>query len=372
MPNSTTTPIESASLRFQEGRSDKVYHAAIEPAPGESDGYLVTFAYGRRGNTLTTGTKTPQPIPLEQARKVFEKLVRSKLRKGYRHTVNPPGQPYHRSVDEGRDTGIRPQLLNPIEESEVGHLIRSSKFCLQQKHDGRRLLVRKQGDSIVGINRRGLAMAIPEPIREAVASIPCDLLIDGEAVGDTMHAFDLLEFEGSSLRHMGYLQRFEILMGLILRPQPGLCWIATPVDPDDKRAAYEELRAEGAEGVVFKDIDAPYTPGRPNSGGPQLKFKFVETASFLVAGRNGTKRSVALELVTAEGNRVSAGNVTIPSNHQVPSKGSVVEVRYLYAHRESGAVYQPVYLGPRDDIPPDECTVDQLKFKAEPLAAVTP
>jgi hypothetical protein len=29
----------------------------------------------------------------------------------------------------------------------------------------------------------------------------------------------------------------------------------------------------GAEGVVFKDINAPYSPGGPNSGGPQLKFK---------------------------------------------------------------------------------------------------
>lgn len=68
MPHQSITPIESADLRFQEGRSDKVYQAAIEPAPGSSDGYLVNFAYGRRGNTLTTGTKTPQPVPLEQAR----------------------------------------------------------------------------------------------------------------------------------------------------------------------------------------------------------------------------------------------------------------------------------------------------------------
>ncbi len=359
------TPIESVSLHFREGSSDKVYQAAIE---SQNDGYLVSFAYGRRGSTLTTGTKTPQPVPLEQARKVFDKLVQSKLRKGY--TPAGDGTPYRQTGDEGRDTGIRPQLLNPVEEREVGRLIRSEKFCLQQKHDGRRMLVLKQGDSITGINRRGLAVALPEPIREAVAAIPCDLLIDGEAVGDTLHAFDLLEFEGTSLRQHRYLDRFKILMGIVRNP--ALRWIATPVDPDDKRATYEELRAEGAEGVVFKDIDAPYTPGRPNSGGPQLKFKFVETASFIVAGRNGTKRSVGLELVSAEGKRVAAGNVTIPANHEVPAKGDVVEVRYLYGHRESGAVYQPVYLGLRDDIPADECMVDHLKFKAEPLAAATP
>ena len=44
----------------------------------------------------------------------------------------------------------------------------------------------------------------------------------------------------------------------------------------------------------------------------------------------------------------------------------MVEVRYLYAFRERGSIYQPVYLGERSDIPADDCTVDQLKYKPEP------
>jgi bifunctional non-homologous end joining protein LigD len=66
---------------------------------------------------------------------------------------------------------------------------------------------------------------------------------------------------------------------------------------------------------------------------------------------------------------VSAGNVTIPPNHEVPSKGEVVECQYLYAFRESGSIYQPVYLGKRTDIPAAECTTDQLKYKAAAEAA---
>ena len=65
---------------------------------------------------------------------------------------------------------------------------------------------------------------------------------------------------------------------------PALRWVSTAVDPNDKVEIYEELRATNREGVVFKEIDAPYSPGRPNSGGPQLKFKFVESASFVVTG----------------------------------------------------------------------------------------
>ncbi len=46
-----------------------------------------------------------------------------------------------------------------------------------------------------------------------------------------------------------------------------------------------------------------------------------------------------------------------------------MECRYLYAFRESGSIYQPVYLGPRDDIRAAECTTAQLKYKAEVMQA---
>ena len=81
-----TTPIQSASLHYREGNSDKVYHAAVEP---KDDGYIVTFAYGRRGNTLATGIKNDTPVQLETATKLFNKLVASKVSKGYQ----PDGEP---------------------------------------------------------------------------------------------------------------------------------------------------------------------------------------------------------------------------------------------------------------------------------------
>ena len=150
---------------------------------------------------------------------------------------------------------------------------------------------------------------------------------------------------------------------------PALRWVSTTIDPNDKLETFEELRQIGCEGVVFKEVDAPYSPGRPNSGGPQLKFKFVESASFVVTGRNA-KRSVSLGLYNGDSDiLVSAGNVTIPPNHDVPQVGAVLEIQYLYAMRPSGSIYQPVYIGPRTDIPVGECTTDQLKYKAEAEAA---
>jgi bifunctional non-homologous end joining protein LigD len=110
-------------------------------------------------------------------------------------------------------------------------------------------------------------------------------------------------------------------------------------------------------------LDAPYTPGKPNSGGPQLKFKFCASLSAVVA-RVNRQRSVELQLLGKDGWQ-SCGNVTIPANHAIPKVGAIVEARYLHAHRDSGVLYQPVYLGPRDDVEPGECVVSQLKYKAE-------
>jgi len=44
---------------------------------------------------------------------------------------------------------------------------------------------------------------------------------------------------------------------------------------------------------------------------------------------------------------------------------AVLELCYLHAFPETGAVCQPVCLGPRDDISAAECMVDQLKFKRQ-------
>lgn len=94
-----------------------------------------------------------------------------------------------------------------------------------------------------------------------------------------------------------------------------------------------------------------------------MKFKFVATTSVVVAKLN-PQHSVEVGLFNGR-SLTSCGNVTIPANHAVPPVGAIVEVRYLYAYRDSLALYQPVYLGPRDDVEPGDCLVSQLKFRAE-------
>ena len=350
------------TLYFKEGTSDKVYQATIESKDGK---YIVNFAYGRRGSTLNTGTKTATPVSYEDAQRIFEKLVAEKTAKGY--SPGESGTPYAQTGNEGRSTGIHCQLLNAVDNPEP--FLCSRFYWMQEKFDGRRLLIQKEGNAITGINRLGLVVGLPQLLIDSAKALPADFIMDGEAVGDTLHAFDILSYRGNDLCDSAYRDRYLVLFNLLAyASHPDIKLVDTAVMENQKRQLFDELKGGNKEGVVFKDADAPYTAGRPNTGGSQFKFKFCETASFIVNGHNG-KRSVALALMNGDATLVSAGNVTIPVNKPIPPIGSIIEVKYLYVFKESGSVYQPVYLGPRDDIPTDECTVDQLKYKSASVAA---
>lgn len=351
-------PQESITLYYREGSSDKIYQAEIVEKDG---GHLVNFTFGRRGSTLQSGTKTHTPVSFDNAKKIYDNLVREKTLEGY--TSGASGTPYIGTDNADRITGIIPQLLNPIDDAQVAELIADRNHWMQEKKDGRRVLIQTT-DKIVGINRKGMTIGLSEVIEKSAAEIEQTFLMDGEAVGDTYHAFDLLKLNGTSLRDQGYRERFEALSLLLKKKTGSIELVPAYTSANKKREAFDRLKAANAEGVVFKRADAPYKPGRPSSGGAHLKFKFVATGTFRVAAANMGKRSVGLEALNEVGQSQYVGNVTIPANHEIPSKGDLVEVRYLYAFRE-GCLFQPIYLGTRDDIEERNCTTTQLKFRPE-------
>jgi bifunctional non-homologous end joining protein LigD len=352
-------PPESITLYYREGSSDKVYQCRIEPS-GEL--FVVNFAYGRRGSTMNTGTKTSSPVDYELAKRIYDKLVREKTAKGY--TPGEDGTPYQNTAKQDRVTNILPQLLNSIEEEEVQRLIKDPAWCMQEKKDGRRILLQKQGATIHGINKKGLLVGLPSPIVVQLAKFSSDIVIDGEMVGDVHYAFDLLQHGGDSLVTRPYKERLALLAEVLDVPFVTMIeLVETAFAPAEKGILHNRLKQERREGVVFKLLDAPYTPGRPNSGGSQLKYKFVATLSAVVSKVN-QQRSVEVRLLNGKG-WIPCGNVTIPPNQPVPIVGAVIEVRYLYAFKESNTLYQPVYLGVRTDVEQHECVVSQLKFKPE-------
>lgn len=357
---------DSITLRFCEGSSDKVYTARIVP---QGDGFVVQYEYGRYGGSLKADTKTPAPVSLEQAQRIFGKLVQEKKAKGY--TESAGGQAYLGTELAGRDTGLRVQLLNAIEsEEELEAFILDDAWGLQEKWNGERRTLILESDAIIGGNRKGLAVAIAGELDlvcrdRLMPQLSGRTEIDGEDFGTTFAPFDLLMLNGRCLRAAPYEQRLALLDALIVHapefPKPHTYRTAA-----EKRAKIAELRAANFEGVVFKRMSAPYTPGKPNSGGDQRKFPFRASATFRVVGPNEGKRSVGLELLDPATSLWGFfGNVTILPNFAIPAVGAIVEVNYAWAN-VGGSIQQPVYCGIRRDLDASDCLTTQLKFKAEP------
>ena len=244
--------------------------------------------------------------------------------------------------------------MNECSEEEVQRFIDSDHWCAQEKYDGVNRLLIKTGNEIVGANRKGLSVAIPKEVEEEMRTLP-DCVLSGEAIGDKVMCFDIIPENKEEYRH-----RYSVLEGLL--PTEHIRLVDTSWTTQQKRRLLLTLKNDNKEGIVFKRIDSVYHPGRPNSGGDMLKFKFKATASVIVEGVNKGKRSVSM--VMYDVGPVRVGNVTIYPNYTIPEEGSIIEVEYLYAFK-GGSLFQPVYLGPRTDLDYSDCNIKQLKYKKE-------
>jgi len=349
--------MDSINLRFTEGSSDKVYQAEVV---SQGDGFVVTFAYGRYGSTLQTGIKTTKPVPYEKAKTIFDKLISEKLGKGYK-PVGVPAAAFASVIDGKQQSGVKPQLLTPIEESDLEQYFVNPRWVMQEKKDGERRMIDATETVIKGINRKGEIVPLPKAIADDTSEFEVFRpLLDGEQIGDIFHAFDLLEMSGNDLRDMPYEKRHMLLTKLIV-----LGFMNTHIQlvslydgESTKRLEFDLIKTKRCEGVVFKDRMAPYTVGR---GKTQVKFKFTTTATVQIHNTGSGKRSVKMS-VDDNGALRPVGNVTIPVNFEMPETGIMAEVRYLYIIPGGSLYGPPIYLGPRPDKDvPD--SYQSLKFK---------
>jgi bifunctional non-homologous end joining protein LigD len=314
---------------------------------------------------LTSGTKTASPVDFEEAKKIYDKLVKEKTAKGY--TPDQSGASYQSTEQAGNKSQFLPQLLNPISEKEAMNLITDKGWTSQEKMDGERRAAHAENGSVIGMNRKGLIVALPQAIVEELKTISAKLgaiRVDGELVGETLFVFDLHIYKGKNLHAVPCLVRIR-LAHTLLSGCKHLRAVPVAVTTAEKLSLWGDVSSAKGEGIVFKHKDSFVCAGRPNSGGDWLKCKFTASASCCVLEINKGKSSVRIGLVDSRDNQVvSVGNVTIPPNYEIPLVGEIVEVEYLYAYR-GGSLYQPVYRGVRVDLDMSACNLNQLKYKPE-------
>ncbi|MDB4330207.1 WGR domain-containing protein [bacterium] len=346
-----------SSLYYKKDTSDKEYHAQVVK---EGKGYVVNFQYGRRGGNLQTGTKTVEAVTLEEAVKVFSKLVKSKENKGYKENKSSANKATKFEVvtsNEDRETGLYPQLLNEVLEKDVMDYINDDNYVAQEKKDGECRMLKKTTDSL-GINKKGLSVPLPTKV---ASSMKVPGTVHGEIIGNKLFVWDLRSLNGKSIENKPYLKRLELLEGLEFGKNIEV--VDTAVGKEAKLKLYKKLKKNKAEGLVFKIKNHKYQEGRPNSGGDVFKCKFYATATVRVADHTKGKRSVGLEMLEGK-SVIRVGKVTVSSKHDIPPVGSYIEVKYLYAYK-GGSLYQPSYKGLRPDQDDSDIKLKQLKYKAE-------
>lgn len=368
----------SVVLFYTQGSSNKQYAVQLVSLP---DGFAVHAQNGPRGGTLTPRVKLSGATE-EKARKAYEKLVSDKMKEGYTtHVSGVPFTPSDASSAQGQSlgftpppareaTGLNPHLLTMVKEENVDRVRADTRWVAQEKMNGERLMTRIVDGSVIGSNKKGLARAIPVEIATELAKLPNDTELDGEIIGNVYHVFDMLKIAGADIRGANMIDRWEQLEVLLSRINCEIVPVVpTAISTDEKRRLEADVLARGGEGVVFKDMWAPYESGRHDAAPTQLKYPFLKSATCIVTADNtvdGT-RSVGVS-VFDKGVAVPVGNVTIPANKAVPVIGSFVEVTYLFANR-GGALSQPRYQGERNDQDESDCSIDQLQYKNEPAAA---
>jgi bifunctional non-homologous end joining protein LigD len=255
------------------------------------------------------------------------------------------------STPQTQSSLILPQLLVEIEESEVMSYINNPLYCAQEKHDGRRRILKYETNRLYHINRKGVSIESSLFLSDAQETNLSEFILDGEEVSDIFYNFDVLTMNGEIIKNYPYSERVKKLVSA-----RNIKSVYTAYTTQEKLDLFNRLKVENAEGVVFKLLSGIYTSGLSPE---QVKFKFFATASVIVLQHN-ERDSIQVGVYDC-GVMKAFGNVTM-IGHVKPPINSVVEVKYLYAVR---ALVQPAFICVRDDLYPSDCVIEKLKFKRE-------
>ena len=212
---------------------------------------------------------------------------------------------------EQRDSGLRPQLLNPLTEDEAEAYLNDDRWCVQEKYDGRRILMRKSGTELVAVNRDGLCVGFPEAFA-TLASVKGNFVIDGESVGDVFYAFDLLENDEGDMRPVPYRARLAALQARFGRLEKASLLPRRSMARPSGGSWNRSGRRQG--GIVFR-TERIVDGGTASQRWDSLKMQVLGDV-LVCCGEVNARRSVEVAL----GGR-SVGNVSIPPNQDIPRLG---------------------------------------------------
>jgi ATP-dependent DNA ligase len=262
---------------------------------------------------------------------------------------------------------IKAELLQDITyKLAKQRFLNDANWVWQEKWNGDRRLITKNGDEICDYNRNGeKGKGLSPEVIAALRAHPLDkFIIDTEFVSafNVLIVFDVLQFGENIIVGEQYRTRLQVLNTMFTKGtfvQP----IETAFTAEEKTALVKRLLAECAEGFCIKDLNAPYRPA-DNNVRYNYRMKFWKTLDAVVIGDStkvvdGKLRdSVRLGLYLPDGTLKDICGATKKSRYNL-KPGDVVEVKYLYGTGTLDIVQIDI-LHLRDDKAASLCTVDQI------------
>ena len=215
---------------------------------------------------------------------------------------------------------IKVMLARKVETVDEAFSVVGTPAALEYKYDGFRMQIHKKGQDVRIYTRRleNVTEQFPDVVsyvREGISAKEC--IVEGETVGFdaksgkymafqkisrrirrkydikkmadeipvVVNLFDISYLDGKMLLKMPFLQRRGTLRSIV-REIPDKLVVAKQKITDDARLAeefYAESLSAGNEGVMFKNIEAPYKPGA--RVGYMIKLKpIMETLDLVIVG----------------------------------------------------------------------------------------
>jgi bifunctional non-homologous end joining protein LigD len=254
---------------------------------------------GRGKNHVVIPSENASPARTEGAR-----------RESFKRTS--PGVRAGRAIlDRARDGLLarlpkaKPRFIEPMKPKLVEHAPVGGDWVYELKFDGIRALAIKNGRSVqlISRNQKKLNDRFPE-VAQAAADFDADeCVVDGEVVAMdeegrssfqllqraeldrkdaplAFYVFDLLQLNGRSLIEVPLTLRKDALMRLV--PSSGDSIRFSGALGSDAKTLLPEIKRHGLEGLIGKQRDSVYEPGRRS--GRWIKLKCVTEQEFVIGG----------------------------------------------------------------------------------------
>lgn len=235
-------------------------------------------------------------------------------------------------IDEARLVPLVPvkvMLASPEESAEDLYLRlgKSGTVWLEEKYDGIRAQLHKRGGeaSVFSRDLRLLDQEFPELLDE-VRGVKGDFILDGEIIayaegkrltffdlqkrmgrkkgqGDLFLgaaipicfvAFDVLYANGEDLLKRPLEERRQVLEELVLSPMIDVIAVEKAESSEDVNRAFKRAKQAGNEGLIAKDAESVYSPGRRGKSWLKLKKAMPTLDCVVVKSQQGHGRRAEL------------------------------------------------------------------------------